>query len=134
MDGVWNGRWDPSRNGSAGGNSSPADSGTNGAQGHTRSNSRGDDPRCAVCLEAVGVEESSSKVEGGARRMATRGLKAGGKATDVVLETGRGGLAVCRNLTAEIGSEEAVRAETEESHARGRLAYLPCGHRFHTHW
>ncbi|CBJ26996.1 TPR repeat-containing protein [Ectocarpus siliculosus] len=110
MEGVWTGRWDPAKN--------DGTSGGGATQGrHVRSRSNGDgNPRCAVCLEEVGGGEPT--VDGGA----------------LGREGGGGAAAAAADWTADIGSEEGLRAETAESvHASGSFAYLPCGHRFHTH-
>ncbi|CAN0515821.1 unnamed protein product [Ectocarpus sp. 12 AP-2014] len=109
MEGVWTGRWDPAKNGGS--------SGGDATQGrHARSRGNGDcNPRCAVCLEEVSGGEPT--VDGGAL-----GREGGGEA------------AAAADWTADIGSDEGLRAETTESvHASGSFAYLPCGHRFHTH-
>lgn len=108
MQGVWTGRWDPAKNGGSSGGA------TQGR--HARSCSNGDgNPRCAVCLEEVGGGETT--VDGA-------GLG----------QEGTGGAAAA-DWTADIGTEEGLRAETAENvHASGNFAYLPCGHRFHTYW
>eukprot|EP00752_Nemacystus_decipiens_P007816 g6981.t1 len=107
MEGVWSGRWDPAKNG--------------GGTGHTRSRSgSGDNPRCAVCLEEVGLGAPGS---GG-------GEDAGSEMS------GRDGVRVAAGAgdwTADIGSEEARLSAAENAHGKGSFAYLPCGHRFHTH-
>lgn len=111
MEGVWNGRWEPSK-------SLSGDGAINGdgfsPDGNNRNNSRGDDPRCAVCLEEIRVRGNDS----------SPGLH----------EDGRDESGETVEVKADIGSEEAVREQTEDSRSRGRVAYLPCGHRFHTHW
>lgn len=138
MDGVWSGRWDPAKrsgdggsgDGEGGGGDAGGDETSSSEVRASRSSRRGDDPRCAVCLEEVGGGGGSSV-----------GESAGG--TDVAAESGpeekeeeeetSQGLEVGGEFTADIGSNGAEKAETD-AHARGRFAYLPCGHRFHTHW
>lgn len=130
MEGVWNGRWDPIKNlrGSEDNSEMSGDDFT--ADGNNRNHSRGDDSRCAVCLEEVGVGGNDSSSSGSA---SVSGLHGDSMAVcDGRGENGEPSLTV--EVKADIGSEEAVRAQTEDTRARGRVAYLPCGHRFHTHW
>lgn len=108
MEGVWDGRWDPAKIGN--GNHMEGEDGNSSGN----STSGDDSSRCAVCLEEV--------VEGGGR--------AEGR---YVVASGAGGSAG-GDWTADIGSEEAGSVQTEDAHARGIFAYLPCGHRFHTYW
>lgn len=169
MDGVWNGRWDPSNYPDSTGKNAGEGSreGISGRGGHVRTESRGmDDPRCAVCLEEVEVVQSSLKeVAADAQDTAVGRAE---HASGLSGKTGSGEAeasgcqvhvsddqqvagevdtnALCGTLAlvaaddeeeeinADIGTEEAQKAEAGDLRAWGRLAYLPCGHRFHTHW
>ena len=112
MEGVWSGRWDPTKNGAGSGGDQ---------KGHTRNRSRsGDNPRCAVCLEEVGTVAASSSEKAGSELC---GVEAKGLVPPAT-----------SYWTADIGSEEARLAGAESTHANDSFAYLPCGHRFHTHW
>ena len=117
MDGVWTGRWDPTKNSGSGSGSD-----NSGERGQTRSRSgSGDNPRCAVCLEEIGAAAASGSDDtgfGGGDGEEFKGLVAAGPS----------------DWTADIGSAEAGLAGAETAHSKGSFAYLPCGHRFHTHW
>eukprot|EP00903_Cladosiphon_okamuranus_P014487 g13438.t1 len=120
MKGIWSGRWDPSNNEGGGGCGGGAGSGE--VKGHTRSRSgSGDNPRCAVCLEEIGAAAAIGGEESGSDRSEKEGALKGLAAVASV------------EWTADIGSEEARLAGTENAHAKGSFAYLPCGHRFHMH-
>lgn len=126
MEGVWTGRWDPTKNGGV-------DNDGVDETGHARSRSgRGDNPRCAVCLEEVGG--------GGAAAAAGDNEETVAERAECTLQ-GRVGegvvgpvITIADDWTAAIGSEETVHAGAENVHAKGSFAYLPCGHRFHTSW
>ncbi len=141
MEGVWTGRWDPAKNSGGGGNDGGLGDGSSGgsgdggglSRGHVRSRSgSGDNPRCAVCLEEVGGPEV---VPGETGEVA--GSAADGRGPGDGRDEGKG--SACPSFgagdwTADIGSEQASLAETQNAHAKRSFAYLPCGHRFHTHW
>lgn len=145
MDGIWDGQWGPENHpveiDAATGKDAPA------REGYTGTRRRGDDPRCAVCLEevepVVGARDEAGSLgsAGDAGRAIRRdevwGMMDGGVA-DRALESadglGLGGVLVVADIDAEIGSEEARMEEAGDLKGRGRLAYLPCGHRFHVHW
>lgn len=156
MDGIWDGRWGPENHsaevGAATGKDTPS-----GGEGFTGTRSRGDDPRCAVCLEEVEpvvdasdeaggvlVSLSSSAVYAGSLGTSSRAIcrnEVGGMDGGVADQAlgsanglGLGGVLVVPDIDAEIGSEEARMEEEGNLKGRGRLAYLPCGHRFHAHW
>ena len=132
MEAVWNGRWDPEADNGAGsprrlGGSAGVEGGEDSAaQGnHVRNRSRGDDTRCAVCLEEVGVESSSASWPGGG----SLGGLGGFDAQKIWMHRGGGD-----DVKADIGTEGAFSAEREKTRFRGRFSQLPCGHRFHTLW
>lgn len=121
MKGVWNGRWDPSK--TASGSEGDGEMSGDGLSpdDNSRNHSRGDDPRCAVCLEEIGIgggNDSSPGLHEDSMAVCD-GRDENGKMVDV---------------KADIGSDEAVREQTKDARSRGRVAYLPCGHRFHGHW
>ena len=131
MEGVWTGRWDPVKNG--GGENGDLGGGGDGdggvSKGHARSRSgSGDNPRCAVCLEEVG---GGGMMLGETLEAAASAGGGYGYARDE--ERGSASLGA-GDWTADIGSEEASLAETRNAPANRSFAYLPCGHRFHTHW
>lgn len=171
MEGVWNGRWNPRKQNVAGngvhdgavtGDADEGQAGKGDAVLHARACDRGDDPRCAVCLEEVGDGSTgataafavSAIVAGGGDKTGlpsgvdpngcddkpssicaggASGAGCGGLGTRV-----RGSTPVtpreALEIKADIGSVEGSLAATDYACARGRLAYLPCGHRFHSHW